>query len=185
MSPVAERLSTAVERLIGTSNASAVSLPFTIDQMDAETEQQELSIEEWAPLFEPGFGSASTIVSSAVTIGTAIGTMRVNRESASQGASGQARSRWNRLSTLADTLEAEGSHLSKVRALAKSRNFRELEEAGSGATVVALNRLRGECRPLWLFFLQHSTGARPAEGQESIDGAANAWVAWGFRKGLL
>jgi hypothetical protein len=111
--------------------------------------------------------------------------MRVSRESALEGAFEYGRDMWNRLTIVADALEVEAGALSTVRRVGKSRNFKNLEEAGPEATIVALNRLAGTSRPLWLYFLQHSTRARPAEGLETVDDAANAWLAWGFRTGLI
>jgi hypothetical protein len=92
---------------------------------------------------------------------------------------------WKRLTAIANALEADAASFSSIRRVARSRSFMELVKAGSSATVVALERLSGDRRPLWLYFLQFTTQARPAAGQDTVDGAANAWRAWGFQAGLL
>lgn len=182
MSIVEERYSLALERSIGTDNSYAVVTPLNPNEIDVEPKWWESSADALIPLFEPGFGSTSTIAVGAVTVGNA---MRVSRESALESASEYGRELWERLTTLADALEAESASFSTVRRAAKNLNFKRLEEAGPEATVIALNRLTGDCRPLWLYFLQRSTRVRPAEDLEAVDDAANAWLMWGFRSGLI
>jgi hypothetical protein len=162
------------------ANSYGVVPPFVNDE--PKVKLGEFTAETWIPLFEPGFGSASTIAVSTVTMN---GTMRISRESASEGASLYSRNMWERLTLLADALEAEAAPLSTVRRLDKSPRFAKLEASGTGAIEIALKRLNGDRRPVWLYFLQHSTHVRVARGEETIEGAATAWLAWGARTGLL
>jgi hypothetical protein len=96
-----------------------------------------------------------------------------------------ARARLQVVERIADALERETAQLSVVRRAVRHPAFRLLSSAGPFATSVALRRLRGEQRPLWLFFLQRATEERPAEGSETVDEAATLWRAWGKSRGLI
>lgn len=85
----------------------------------------------------------------------------------------------------ATNLERDARHLSRVRGVRKHPFFDYLAHTGRLGVSVALQRLSGENRPLWLFFLQEVTGERPAAGAPDADEAANRWQSWGRARGLL
>jgi hypothetical protein len=85
---------------------------------------------------------------------------------------------------IADGLERDTAHLSVIRRAVRHRAFGQLADLGPAAVSVALDRLRGRDRPLWLYFLQRATGERPAEGAVSVDQAAELWRRWGKDRGL-
>lgn len=60
-----------------------------------------------------------------------------------------------------------------------------LRRLGDDALALAMRRLEGSHRPLWLRYLQTATDERPATGATSVEGAARAWRDWGRRRGLL
>ena len=72
MSIVEERYSLALERSIGTDNSYAVVTPLNPNEIDVEPKWWESSADALIPLFEPGFGSTSTIAVGAVTVGNAM-----------------------------------------------------------------------------------------------------------------
>lgn len=86
---------------------------------------------------------------------------------------------------LADTLERDTQHLSVVRRAARHPVFGWLSATGSYGAAVALSRLHGQHRPLWLYFLQRTSGERPAVESETIGEAARLWEAWGRTRGLI
>ncbi len=179
MSPAVDRSFFTMALLLSTLSGTA--RPLAGDEAETYVPAPAVAAEASIPLFEAGFGSTSTIVKGAVTIGTT----RVSRESAIEGVFEYGRKMWERLEAAADALEADAVSLSIVRQAAKSPSFKDLSQAGSWAIAVALDRLSGDRRPLWLYFLQHATHIRPAEGQETVEGATNAWRTWGFQAGLL
>lgn len=132
-------------------------------------------------VFDPGFGATSPLVSAPVTIGTE----RVDRDNASRRVAAAVQSRWEEAEEAAAALEVESGHLSAVRHASASDNFRRLKEAGNTGISVALERLLEDWRPLWLYFLQSSTGERPARGTATVAEAADAWHQWGRLKGLI
>lgn len=60
-----------------------------------------------------------------------------------------------------------------------------LRRLGDDGVALALRRLDGRQRPLWLRFLRSVIEEKPAAGCETIEAAAHAWQAWGRRRGLL
>jgi hypothetical protein len=86
---------------------------------------------------------------------------------------------------LADILEHDSEPLSVIRRAARNPVFSELQELGGSAVGVALDRLRGRHRPLWLFFLQRVTGERVARNSSSVDDAAAMWRRWGAERGFV
>lgn len=169
------------EGFVGTVNAHSVVAPIEAERPNVESIRREVFGEITPFNMEPGFGSTSEIVDSSVTFGT----IRVSRGSATSQLSEIAREMSKRLSALADALQSEAATLSKMRLIANSPTFVQLEEAGSAAISTALARLMGDSRPLWLYFLQQTTHERPAANRETIESAADAWLAWGHRSGLL
>ncbi len=86
---------------------------------------------------------------------------------------------------LATKLEDVASGRSSMRRIRRLPLYRSLLELDQPAVSVALERLRGTSRPLWLAFLRDAVVDRPAEGSESIDEAAAAWRDWGRHHRLV
>lgn len=87
--------------------------------------------------------------------------------------------------TLAESLEEATAHLSVIRRAERYPAFWDLQELGLPAVALALERLTGTHRPLWLFFLQRATGERVAREASSVDDAARRWRVWGEERGLV
>lgn len=86
---------------------------------------------------------------------------------------------------LATMLEDVASGRSSMRRIRRLPLYRSLLRLDQPAVSVALERLRGRSRPLWLAFLRDAVVDRPAEGSESIDEAAVAWRDWGRHHRLV
>ena len=132
-------------------------------------------------VFDPGFGATLPLVSAPVTLGTE----RVDRDNASRHVIAAVQDLWEQVEEAAEALETESAHLSAVRHASASHYFQILKESGNTGISVALQRLLEDWRPLWLYFLQSSTGERPAKGTATVDEAADAWRRWGRSKGLI
>ncbi len=87
---------------------------------------------------------------------------------------------------LARRLEADTSHLSVIRRARDHPVFEYLLRSHPASVALALRRLNGENRPLWLLFLDRAEGdAGPSELPASIDEAARAWRRWGRDHGRI
>jgi hypothetical protein len=80
---------------------------------------------------------------------------------------------------LADNWERETSLASTFRAASGHPAFRGLERMGTVGTAIALRRLRGDRRPLWLGFLSATTGENPVRTRGNVKRAAEDWLDWG------
>lgn len=87
--------------------------------------------------------------------------------------------------TLADALEQAMSHLSVVRRSQRYPAFWDLQRMGETAVALALDRLKGSYRPLWLYFLQRARVERVAKDASSVEEAARLWRRWGEKQGLI
>jgi hypothetical protein len=134
-----------------------------------------------APVVAPSFGAASDLFQTTI----ALGTQRFSRDDVNLIMLSSARVRQLQATALADRLEHETEHLSVVRRATRNPVFARLAQLGPTGTVMALRRLSGANRPLWLLFLQRTSGARPAHGTDSVDDAARAWREWGKKQGLV
>jgi len=88
------------------------------------------------------------------------------------------------LDRLAGELEHDTAHLSVARRASRHPAFQELAKLGPIGTRVALRRLARSPSPVWLYFLQHVTGERPAASTSSVDEAVRLWREWGKQRGL-
>lgn len=86
---------------------------------------------------------------------------------------------------LGTALELAASGRSSMRRVRRLPTYQAMLSLNEAAWALALQRLHGAHRPLWLAFLQDAVPARPAEGAESIDDAAAEWRDWGRRNRLL
>lgn len=80
---------------------------------------------------------------------------------------------------LARTWERNNAHRSAVRRALDDPAFARLRELRGTAIALALRRLSGSHRPLWLLFLRSMVADRPAGGTDTIEEAAVAWRRWG------
>jgi hypothetical protein len=134
-----------------------------------------------APLVEPAFGASSELAEKRLVLAT----QQLSWEFLTAALLVAAWTGQFTVASLANALERETAHLSVVRRAARNPIFGRLAQLGPAATIVALQRLSGHNRPLWLVFLQTTAGARPARGAASIDDAVRAWREWGKRQGLV
>ena len=86
---------------------------------------------------------------------------------------------------LAQQLEQASAGRSALRRVARLPAYRRLIDIAPLSVAVALERLAGDQRPLWLFFLQNAVLDRPAAGAANIDEAASAWRRWGRAHGYF
>jgi hypothetical protein len=86
---------------------------------------------------------------------------------------------------IARRLELSALGRSSMRRIRTTPEYATLLELGEVGISIALGRLNGQSRPLWLAFLRDAVHDRPAEGTETIDEAAAAWRDWGRRTGHL
>ncbi len=82
---------------------------------------------------------------------------------------------------VADGWERDNLHRSALANAARQPAFQRLVKLGGSAISLALKRLGGSQRPLWLLFLSVTTTDRPAAGAETVEDAAEAWRRWGRR----
>lgn len=134
-----------------------------------------------ALLVEPAFGATSPLVDMQIVLGT----QQFSRDYVARAMLASAWARQGTARSLADELEHDTEHLSVIRRAAHNPIFGRLAQLGPAATVIALQRLTGQNRPLWLLFLQRTSAERPARGTASVDDAAGAWREWGKRQGLV
>jgi hypothetical protein len=80
---------------------------------------------------------------------------------------------------LADLWERDTSLLSTFRAAAKHPAYRGLARLGDLGTTIALKRLTGGRRPLWIGFLAATTDDNPVHTRGDVASAANDWIEWG------
>lgn len=95
---------------------------------------------------------------------------------------------WSRIfaaNSVADRWERDNLERSRVRGAEADPAYTSLRTLGDSAIALALRRLSGGSRPLWLFFLRSAVNARPAAGMVTVDEAALAWRRWGRQQGLL
>jgi hypothetical protein len=146
----------------------------------AEALDQTPVFELGSLVMDPALSGASTLFHTPVTFGT----QWVDRDAALALLFNQSVRRQTWIEAEADALEQETAHLSAIRRATKNPRFELLAYEGSNATTVALERLTGESRPLWLLFLQRTEGS-VAHGADTIDEAAGTWRSWGRKLGLL
>lgn len=135
----------------------------------------------YEPIVEPGWGFTSELLYRPIFFGT----QEVTAEFFERVVSSVGRVKEALASQLADRLESEAQGFSVARRAARSPSFKRLAQLGPIATSTALRRLAGRSRPLWLFFLQRTSGVRPAVTTLTVDEAAAAWRAWGEERGLV
>lgn len=80
---------------------------------------------------------------------------------------------------VADAWERDNVHRSALGRAARHPAFRRLRKLGGSSIALALRRLTGSHRPLWLLFLSSTVSDRPAAGTETVEDAAQAWRRWG------
>jgi len=89
------------------------------------------------------------------------------------------------LDYLADYVEFRTAQLSVIKRASGHSAFRQLMRLGPRGVALALRRLQGTHRPLWLYFLQNTVDSGPPDVGSSINDAARAWRRWGKDRGLL
>ena len=97
----------------------------------------------------------------------------------------KARERVRIASEMADRLEEANLLSSRAREAERHPAFHALRGLGQTGLIVALQRLTGGQRPLWLNFLRVSVHDRPASEATTIAEAADVWREWGRRHGYL
>jgi hypothetical protein len=63
--------------------------------------------------------------------------------------------------------------------------YQRIMAMGQAALPFILGRLRDHGPDHWFWALQMITGENPANGQDTMDGATEAWLAWGRERGYL
>jgi len=85
-----------------------------------------------------------------------------------------------RIEQIADAWERDTRYLSTFRAAAQHEAFRTLSRARGVAIGVALDRLDGDSRPLWIGFLRAVVDEVPVGADAaSVVKASTAWKQWG------
>jgi hypothetical protein len=89
------------------------------------------------------------------------------------------------LNGLADSLENQTAGLSVIRHAKTVTAFDEIASQGLPGIIIALQRLHGNMRPLWIYFLKQNTDSNPAETAQTISQASEAWLTWGHQRKLI
>lgn len=84
---------------------------------------------------------------------------------------------------LADAWEQATDFESVVARKVMHPAYQRIIGMGREAVPLILRRLQREPRQ-WFWALTSITGEDPAQGETSADGAAQAWLSWGRRKGV-
>ncbi len=90
------------------------------------------------------------------------------------------------ISTLLDQWEVETSRYGSVAAAKHSYAYQELLRMDSASVIrAALKRLADGPSPHLLMLLEETAGAAPASSETTVAGAAEVWLDWGRRQGLV
>jgi len=132
-------------------------------------------------MFTPGIGAAS----GTFTLPVILKSQHVSRDYAEAYFTEPALMAGARIEALAEWLEHDTAHVSAIQRAARHPAFGQLANLGKVSSAMAVRRLTKTHRPLWLFFLQRTTGERPAEGATTVDAAAELWRQWGRDRGFV
>jgi hypothetical protein len=89
-----------------------------------------------------------------------------------------------RFCQLAHRWEDETRFLSSVQEIAMHEAYQHIIGLGRQAIPLILTRLK-ERPALWFWALNAITGENPADNEDTIKGAAQAWLEWGIRRGYV